>query len=110
MVYRIPPNRVLDEFTESELVHLVAYENLYGQLGPERLDTLFARLGMDVTAPHMRKGKKPKFEDHLIQWGGKKKRQQSPEEMLQTARQMQARFDAQERAKRRSERQRPFRV
>lgn len=95
MAYQIPPHEVLERFSESELVHLVAYENLYGQLGPERYDTLFARLGMDVVAPHMKKGKKPKFEDHRIKWGGKERRRQTPEEMLQVAKGIQAQYDRQ---------------
>src|SRR5699024_104057 len=85
VAFQMSPNEVLERFTEEELVHLVAYENLYGTLGPERFDVLFARLGMDVTAPHTKKGKKPKFEDHIIPWGGKQKRKQTPEEMLAKA-------------------------
>lgn len=98
MAYQIPPGEVTDRFTDGELAHLVAYEKLYGQLGPERLDTLFARLGMDTVAPHMKKGKKPRFEDHLVQWGGRKRRKQSPEEMLQAARKAQVAFEASHRA------------
>jgi len=82
----MPPHEVLERFTEGEMVNLIAYENLYGQLGPERLDTLVARLGMDVVAPHLKRGQKPKFEDHLITWGaGKKKQKMSPQEMLAEA-------------------------
>lgn len=88
----MPPAEVLERFTEGELVHLLAYERLYGQLGPERLDTLFGRLGMDVAAPHMKKGKKPKFTDHVVKWGGAKgpkRKKQTPEEMLQAANRIQ---------------------
>lgn len=76
----------MERFTESELVHLIAYQNLYGPLGPERDDVLFARLGMDTVAPHMGRGKKPKFENHKIDWAAnRKKRAQTPEEMLRVA-------------------------
>lgn len=94
----MPPHEVMERFTDGEMAHLVAYENAYGQLGPERWDTLFARLGMDVAAPNMKKGHKPKFEDHVIQWGGKKRARQSPEEMLQAARKAQVAFDVSRRA------------
>lgn len=82
----MPPHEVLERFTEDEMVRLVAYEEEYGQLGPERFDTLFGRLGMDVVAPHLKKGKKPKLKDHMVQWGGKKKHKQTPEQMLAIAR------------------------
>lgn len=50
---------------------------------------------MDVVAPHMKKGKKPKFEDHVVKWGGsrKSKRRQSPEEMLRIAQGIQRQYD-----------------
>lgn len=89
----MPPSEVLERFSETELVHLVAYENRYGQLGPERLDTLFGRLGMDVVAPHMGKGKKPKFEDHVVSWGRKAKAVLNPAELLAKAKQIQGTFE-----------------
>lgn len=90
----MPPHEVLERFTEGEMVHMIAYENLYGQLGPERLDTLFARLGMDVVSPHMKKGKKPKIEDHLLKWGvGSRKKKMTPDQMLASAKSIQAAFE-----------------
>ncbi|MDA2805700.1 phage tail assembly protein T [Nocardiopsis suaedae] len=106
MTYQIPPSEVLERFTDPDLAHLVAYEKLYGQLGPERFDTLFARLGMDTVAPHMKKGTTPKFEDHVVKWGGKRRRKQSPEEMLQAARRAQVAFEASHRAAQRRREQR----
>jgi hypothetical protein len=50
------------------MLHLVAYQNLYGLITPQRLDMVMARLGMDIAAPHMKKGRSPKFKDHLIVW------------------------------------------
>ncbi|MFJ8863609.1 hypothetical protein ACIRD8_34980 [Streptomyces sp. NPDC102451] len=68
MAFRIPPSEVLDRFAEEEIIRLLAYQNLYGPITPKRLDLLFARLGMDVAAPHMKKGRLPKLKDHLIEW------------------------------------------
>lgn len=79
------------------MIRLVAYQNLYGPITPERLDLVAARLGMDVVAPHMRRGKKTKLSDHLMTWGEKKK-SQTPEEMLAAAREITAAFKQQEKA------------
>lgn len=76
------PAEVLDRFREEEMIRLVAYQNLYGPIGPERLDLLFARLGMDVVAPHMKKGKLPQLKDHLIQWSRKAKPRKTGRELL----------------------------
>lgn len=101
----MPPHEVLERFSDTELVHMVAYEKRYGQLGPERFDTLFARLGMDVVAPHMKRGKRPKFEDHLIQWGQKAKEALSPQELLAKAKQIQSAFDARDKQQKKAKQQ-----
>lgn len=87
------PAEVVERFTDTELVHLQAYQELYGPIGDRRLDYLFARLGMDVVAPHLKRGKRTAIEDHLIPWGGKTKRQQTPQEMLAVAQGIQRTFD-----------------
>ncbi|TQE35477.1 phage tail assembly protein T [Streptomyces ipomoeae] len=85
-------------FTEEQMIHLVAYQNLYGPITPDRLDIVIARLGMDVTAPHMKKGKRPRLRDHLIQWSRQSRPQRSGRELLATIRGIQARYDRQEAA------------
>ncbi len=84
------PAEVLDRFSHEEMIRLVAYQNLYGPAGPRRLDILVARLGMDVAAPHMKKGKKPKLKDHLFEWSRPRK---TGRELLNTIRTIQAGFD-----------------
>lgn len=87
------PAEVLQRFAEEELVRLIAYQNLYGPAGPSRMDLLFARLGMDVAAPHMKKGKKPKLKDHLIEWSQKARPRRSGRELLSTVLGIQAAYD-----------------
>lgn len=60
----------------------MAYQNLYGPITPQRFDVLFARLGMDVAAPHMKKGKKPKLKDHLLQWSRNARPRKTGRELL----------------------------
>ncbi|WP_435610677.1 phage tail assembly protein T [Streptomyces sp. C10-9-1] len=96
MAYAIPPGEVLDRFTEEELVRLLAYQNLYGPAGPRRLDVLFARLGMDVAAPHMKKGKRPRLRDHLVVWSRAARPQRTGRELLAVVRELQAAYDADE--------------
>lgn len=64
------------------MVRMVAYQNLYGPAGPDRFDLLFARLGMDVAAPHMKRGRRPKLKDHLLQWSRKAKPRKTPDQMI----------------------------
>ena len=80
-------------FTEEQMIHLVAYQNLYGPLGPRRFDVLFARLGMDVAAPHMKKGKKPRLKDHIVEWSRAAKPRKTGRELLAAVKGLQARFD-----------------
>ena len=88
------PAEVLQRFEEEEIIRLVAYQNLYGPAGPQRFDALFARLGMDVAAPHMKKGKRPAFKDHLIQWSRPRK---TGRELLAAVKGIQAGFEGRER-------------
>jgi hypothetical protein len=87
------PTEVLERFTEGELIRLVAYQNLYGPIGPKRADVLFARLGMDVAAPHMKKGQRPKLKDHLIQWSRRARPRKTGRELLAAVKGIQAGFD-----------------
>lgn len=87
------PSEVLDRFSEEEMVRVVAYQNLYGPITPSRFDVLMARLGMDVVAPHLKRGHKPSLKDHLIVWNRKARRQRSPQELLETIRGIQKEFD-----------------
>ncbi|CAM5626398.1 hypothetical protein SMICM304S_06786 [Streptomyces microflavus] len=83
------PAEVLDRFTSEEMIRVLAYQNLYGPVGPRRLDVLTARLGMDVAAPHMKKGRMPKLKDHLVQWSGR-----GPgRELLEMVKSLQAGFE-----------------
>lgn len=76
------PGEVLERFAEEEIIRLMAYQNLYGPVTPQRFDLLFARLGMDVAAPHMKKGKRPRLKDHLLQWSRNAKHRKTGREML----------------------------
>lgn len=86
------PAEVLTRFTETEMIRLVAYQNLYGPAGPRRMDVLFARLGMDVAAPHMKKGKQPKFKDHLVEWNPKARPQRTGRDLLAAVQGIQAAY------------------
>ncbi|MFC8012201.1 phage tail assembly protein T [Streptomyces cinereoruber] len=72
----------MERFTEEEMIRLVAYQNLYGPIGPKRMDAVAARLGMDVAAPHMKKGARPKFADHLVQWSQRARPRKTGRELL----------------------------
>ncbi len=86
----------MERFSEEEMVRLLAYQRLYGPITPERLDLVAARLGMDVAAPHMKKGKKPRFKDHLITWSRSAREHKSPQQLLSTIRGWQRRYDRQD--------------
>ncbi|MFB7031707.1 MULTISPECIES: hypothetical protein [unclassified Streptomyces] len=72
----------MDRFSEEEMIRLVAYQNLYGPIGPKRMDAVAARLGMDVAAPHMKKGARPRFTDHLVQWSRRARPRKTGHELL----------------------------
>jgi hypothetical protein len=93
----MPPDEVMERFSEEDMIRMVAYGKLYGPPGPERLDILFARLGMDVIAPHLKKGKSTKLEDHKVMWG-QKKQTQTPQDILAAAQNITAQFKRQEKA------------
>jgi hypothetical protein len=82
-------------FTEEQMIYLVAYQNLHGPIGPRRFDVLFARLGMDVAAPHMKKGKKPRLKDHIVEWSRAARPRKTGRELLAAVKGLQARFDKQ---------------
>lgn len=94
------PAEVLVRFTETEMIRMVAYQNLYGPAGPQRLDALFARLGMDVAAPHMRRGRHPQFEDHLIEWNRRARPPKSGHELLAVVQGLQAAYDVPDKVRR----------
>lgn len=72
---------------------MIAYQNLYGPITPARMDLVAARLGMDIAAPHMRKGSKPKMKDHLIVWSRAAQRK-TAHQILETIKSLQAGFEA----------------
>ncbi|MFD3929529.1 hypothetical protein [Streptomyces sp. NPDC058614] len=78
------------------MIHLVAYQNLYGLITPRRLDMVMARLGMDVTAPHMKKGRKPKLKDHLFTWS-RSSEQRTGRELHGVLKEWQAFFEGRDR-------------
>lgn len=89
------PGEVLERFTDAEIIGMVAYQNLYGPVTPNRLDIVAARLGMDISAPHMKKGKRPKLKDHLIQWSRKVKRK-TGRQLLSMIKGIQSEYDRQD--------------
>lgn len=72
---------------------MIAYQNLYGPITPARMDLVAARLGMDIAAPHMRKGSSPKMKDHLIVWSRSATRK-TAHQILETIKSLQAGFEA----------------
>lgn len=87
------PAEVLERFSEEEMVRVLAYQNLYGPVTPVRTDFLFARLGMDVATPHLRKGQKAKMQDHMMVWNPKTRPRKTPQEMLTMVREFQRGFE-----------------
>jgi hypothetical protein len=89
------PGEVLQRFWEDEMIRLIAYQNLYGPITPNRLDMVAARLGMDIAAPNMRKGRKPKLKDHLMQWS-RKARRKTGRQLLNMIKGIQSEYDRQD--------------
>ena len=84
----------MDRLTEEQMIHLVAYQNLYGPITPDRLDLVVARLGMDVMAPHLKKGKRQRLRDHLIVWNrGASRPRRTGWDLLAAVRGIQASYD-----------------
>ncbi len=89
----MPPDEVMDRFTEEQILHLVAWQNLYGPITPRRMDIALARLGMDVVAPHMKRGRQPKLRDHLMAWSQADRPRRTGREILAIVKGIQAQFD-----------------
>jgi hypothetical protein len=83
----------MDRFTEEQMIHLVAYQNLYGPITPKRLDIILARLGMDVVSPHMKRGKQPRLRDHLMVWSRADRPRRSGREILGIVQGIQRQFE-----------------
>ncbi|WP_405930316.1 hypothetical protein [Streptomyces sp. NBC_00827] len=101
----------MERLTEEQMIYLVAYQNLYGPITPNRLDIVAARLGMDVAAPHMKRGKRPRLRDHLVVWNRSARPARSGRDLLAAVQGIQATYDRQERTdagrRRRGRRSRP---
>ncbi|MFI2431993.1 hypothetical protein [Streptomyces sp. NPDC018693] len=82
------------QFTDEDLIHLVAYQNLYGPITPARLDVVAARLGMDIAAPHMKRGRRPRLRDHVMVWSRSARPPRTGREILATVKDIQAAYDA----------------
>lgn len=87
------PGEVMERFTDDEIVHLVAYQNLYGPITPRRMDMLLARLAMDLISPHLRKGKRSRLRDHLMQWSRADRPRRTGREILGIVQGIQKQFD-----------------
>lgn len=83
----------MERFTNEEMIRLVAYQNLYGPVTPERLDLVIARLGQDVVSPWMGRGRKTKLRDHLIVWSRNAKPHRSGRDLLAAVKGIQAKYD-----------------
>lgn len=96
----------MERFTNEEMIRLIAYQNLYGPITPERLDLVVARLGQDVVSPHLKSGRKTKLKDHLMIWSRSAKPRRSGRDLLASVQGIQAKFDQQDRAEDRRARRR----
>ncbi|GHH83870.1 phage tail assembly protein T [Streptomyces capitiformicae] len=83
----------MDRFSEESMILLVAYQNLYGPITPNRLDITLARLGMDVVAPHMKRGRRPALKDHLMVWSRGARPRRTGRELLEVVKGIQAAYD-----------------
>jgi hypothetical protein len=91
----------MQQFTEEQMIYLVAYQNLYGPITPVRLDIIAARLGMDIAAPHMRKGARPRLKDHLMVWSRAARPRLTGRELRAKLEQMRGYYNAKATAERR---------
>lgn len=89
----MPPDEVMDRFSEEQMAHLVAYQNLYGPITPRRLDILAARIGMDAVSPHMKKGVLPRMRDHLMVWSHADRPRRTGREILGIVQGIQQEYD-----------------
>lgn len=93
MAFQATPGEVMQRFEDEEIVHLVAYQNLYGPITPRRLDILLGRHAMDVLSPHLKRGKRTRLRDHLMTWSTADRPQRTGREMLGIVKALQERFD-----------------
>ncbi|WP_432193815.1 hypothetical protein [Streptomyces sp. bgisy027] len=93
MAFQASPGEVMQRFTDDEIVHLVAYQNLYGPITPRRLDVLLARHAMDVLSPHLKRGRRTLLRDHLMLWSHADRPRQSGREMLAIVKDWQRQYD-----------------
>ncbi|MFD9445515.1 hypothetical protein ACFWBR_42280 [Streptomyces sp. NPDC060006] len=96
----------MERFTSEEMIRLVAYQNLYGPITPERLDLVIARLGQDVVSPFQPRGRRTKLRDHLIVWSRNAKPRRSGRDLLAAVKGIQAKFDEQDKTQSRRGRRR----
>lgn len=83
----------MTRFSDEQIVHLVAWQNLYGPITPRRMDIVLARLGMDVVAPHLKKGARPRLRDHLMVWSRADRPARTGREILGIVQGLQAQFE-----------------
>lgn len=96
----------MERFTNEEMIRLVAYQNLYGPITPERLDLVIARLGQDVVSPYMGRGRRSKLKDHLIVWSRNAKPLRSGRDLLAAVQGIQAKYEEQDKNQARRARRR----
>lgn len=84
---------MLAELDSHELSEWMAFEQVYGPLGPERVDLLFAMLMATVAnAAPRRKGKSPATPKQFLPRWDQNRPQQTPEEQLALVYQLNAAF------------------
>lgn len=93
VAFQATPGEVLERFEDDEIVHLVAYQNLYGPITPRRLDVLLARHAMDVLSPHLKKGKRTRLRDHLMSWSTADRPMRSGRDILGIVQGLQKQFE-----------------
>lgn len=93
MSFQATPGEVMERFTDDEIVHLVAYQNLYGPITPRRLDIVLARHAMDVISPHLKRGRASRLRDHLMTWSTADRPSRTGREMLGIVQGLQQKFE-----------------
>lgn len=91
-------------FSDEQIVHLVAYQNLYGPITPRRTDLLLARLGMDLISPHLKRGRRTALRDHLMVWSRADRPRQTGRQMLGLVKGWQQQFEQDDTRRRRTRR------
>lgn len=77
---------MLSRMSSAELTEWMAYEQVAGPLGPERIDQLVAMLASVVANANRAKGRKARPKDYLPQWD--RRREQSWQEQLAAVKQI----------------------